>query len=344
MTTIKEIAQLTGVSIGTVDRALHNRGRVSEETRNKILKAADKAGYKANIYARNLKRGKAYNFCVIMPDKKNDSRYWELPLKGIIKAAAEMAHYKINVEFFFYNKYDAENIVSNFGEAFKNKWDGCIVVPSGDKLFAGLIRQLPSEIPFLYFDSLVPGTDYLSYIGQDSYKSGAAAAKLMHLLAGSEGEIAVLKFTPEDYHIMQRTKGFCDHLNNYAEMEVPVIEISPDYIRNTEKQIDGLIKMKGNRLKGIFVSNASTYLAARYLEKRNLEGKIALIGYDLIKENVDYLKKGTINFIISQMSERQGYEALKTLVDSVILKQKTDKTKFMQIDIITKENVDYYQS
>ena len=49
--TIKDIAQLAGVSKGTVDRVIHNRGEVSEASRQKVLEVAQRIGYKPNIYA-----------------------------------------------------------------------------------------------------------------------------------------------------------------------------------------------------------------------------------------------------------------------------------------------------
>ena len=344
MATIKEIAKSTGVSIGTVDRALHNRERVSEETRLKILDAAEKLGYTTNIFARNLKLSKVYNFCVFMPHPSNDSGYWQIPLAGIENAAKELSHYRINVEYFFYNKYKEKSIQANFNKALKKEWDGFVIVPAGNGAFNGALNAIPVNAPYVFFDSLVPESSYLSYIGQDAYKSGMASAKLMHLLTGENPGIAAVKYTPEDYHIKQRTKGFCDYFKAADNSNVAILEIPPDYKLNTGKYLDKLIVGRKNGIKGIFVSSASTYLVAKHLKKRGLEGKIKLIGYDLIKENIAYLKEGVIDFIISQMSERQGYEAVRALVASVILKQKVNRTKFMQIDIITRENVDYYKS
>lgn len=44
-TTIKQIAEMAGVSRGTVDRALNHRGRINPEVAEKILKIADELGY-----------------------------------------------------------------------------------------------------------------------------------------------------------------------------------------------------------------------------------------------------------------------------------------------------------
>ena len=48
---IKDIAQLAGVSAGTVDRILHNRGNVSEKSREAVEKVLAEVGYKYNIHA-----------------------------------------------------------------------------------------------------------------------------------------------------------------------------------------------------------------------------------------------------------------------------------------------------
>ena len=77
MITIKDIAQKTHVSIGTVDRVLHGRGRVAKKTEEKILALVKKTGYKTNIHGRNLVLKKTFHFGIIMPQAGQDSCYWE---------------------------------------------------------------------------------------------------------------------------------------------------------------------------------------------------------------------------------------------------------------------------
>ena len=50
--TIKDIAQLAGVSYATVSRALNNAGEISEATRKRILDICAREGYRANVLAR----------------------------------------------------------------------------------------------------------------------------------------------------------------------------------------------------------------------------------------------------------------------------------------------------
>ena len=63
---IKDVAELAGVSVGTVDRVLHNRPNVSEDARKKVEKALKDMDYRPNVYASALAYNKKYTFCCIM--------------------------------------------------------------------------------------------------------------------------------------------------------------------------------------------------------------------------------------------------------------------------------------
>ena len=51
---IVDIAKMAGVSVGTVDRVIHNRGRVSEENRKKVQAILEMVNYQPNLMARSL--------------------------------------------------------------------------------------------------------------------------------------------------------------------------------------------------------------------------------------------------------------------------------------------------
>ena len=69
--TTKELAELCGVSIGTVDRALHDRGGIKAETKEKILKLAKELGYRPHRLAQSLKQGKSMTIGLVVFDLEN---------------------------------------------------------------------------------------------------------------------------------------------------------------------------------------------------------------------------------------------------------------------------------
>ena len=66
---IKELADALGISIGTVDRALHGRNGVSPKTRDRVLKMARKLNYTPNLAARNLKLNRHVRIGAFLPEQ-----------------------------------------------------------------------------------------------------------------------------------------------------------------------------------------------------------------------------------------------------------------------------------
>jgi LacI family transcriptional regulator len=66
------------------------------------------------------------------------------------------------------------------------------------------------------------------------------------------------------------------------------------------------------------------------------------IGYDLVEHNVTHLKKGNLTYLISQKPEEQAYKAIWALFNNLVSKKEVNKTNYSSIDIIIKENYDYY--
>ena len=65
--TIKDIARMAGVSAGTVDRVLHNRGDVSEKSKEKVQKVLDEINYQPNVFAIGLAAKKKYVMIIGIP-------------------------------------------------------------------------------------------------------------------------------------------------------------------------------------------------------------------------------------------------------------------------------------
>lgn len=344
ITTIKEIAKKAGVSIGTVDRVLHNRGRVSKEVEERVRGIIVQLDYKPNIFAKNLKLAKTFTFGVVMPKPEQDSRYWKLPIKGIEKATNELSQQKIKTKYFFYDKYSQHFINRVIKSILSFPLDGLLIAPVVTRVFKKFIRNIPRDIPYVFFDSIIPDSDYISYIGQDSFQSGILSAKIMNMLVNEKGTIVILRVLPEDIHIDSRVNGFLNYCERDPGLQAKVYEIDGNKSQDIHNDIFGKILDENKDLRGIFVTNASTHLAAEFLHSRLIPSDIYIIGYDLVEANTKYLKEGKIDCLISQQSEKQGYEGLYALYRHVVLKEKVPRKIMMQIDIVLPENIDYYHS
>ncbi|HPG40425.1 MAG TPA: substrate-binding domain-containing protein [bacterium] len=346
MVTLQKIAQLANVSIGTVDRVIHNRGRVSKETETKIRNIVKELDYKPNILAQSLSLSKTreYHFGVLIPKFSQDGKYWELPLRGINKAKEELTVYKVKTIFSFYDKYSE----SSFEKAFNtmvfstNKLDGLVISPVLSHVTEELIKKIPPELPYVFLDSYIPNSKCISYIGEESYNSGILAAKLMNMLIKESGTVAAFNVIPKDNHINDRVSGFLHYMQEHSgnKIEVYIADRISDkraFYNMTNQIVDNC-----RDLQGIFVPISTIYQVAEHIKNISPDHKVFLIGYDLIEENLSFLKDGIIDFLISQRSELQGYLSIVSLFNFIALNQKANNKIMVPFDILTKENVDFY--
>jgi len=343
VTSLKDIAARAKVSIGTVDRVLHNRGRVSEETRTRVQRIVQELSYRPNIHARNLSLDKIYRFAVIMPRFSQDSEYWRFPAKGIDKACRELEMYKVSADYFLFDRYSNTSFGRAFRDALRSKPDGLLIAPVLSKKAEELIPTIPQGLPYVFFDSTIPGTDCLTFIGQDPFQSGLLAASLLQSIAGKEGNIAVVKVMPDDFHINERIRGFFTGVEDSKKMILHQFEVDSHRGEAAFVEVVGRIVKELTPLKGIFVSNAWTHSVARSVQATSAANGMTIIGYDLVPKNLQCLEQGLIGFLISQCPSTQGYEGIYCLYEHVVLRQKVKHTIMVPIDILTKNNVKYYQ-
>ena len=224
------------------------------------------------------------------------------------------------------------------------KPDGIILAPFFKKESLEFIARLKElNIPFVFIDSEIKNAGQLSYIGQDSYQSGLVSGKLLDLMLPS-GNILVLHFAKEmdnQNHLVQREKGFYNWFANKPQGNHQLITCE---IPNTsdESWMDKILKIISEKtITGIFVTNSKVFFAGRLIEKSGLKN-LKVIGHDLLKENIKYLKKDIVQFLICQRPEEQGYNAINKLFRRVVQKREISKENYTSIDIVTKENAVYY--
>ena len=100
---IVDIARMAGVSVATVDRVIHNRGKVSEENLARINEVLRRVDYRPNLIARSLASGRRYTLCAVMP-RFAPGEYWADFEAGIARAEAEAVRYNVTVRRFCFDQ------------------------------------------------------------------------------------------------------------------------------------------------------------------------------------------------------------------------------------------------
>jgi len=342
---IKDIAQMAGVSVGTVDRVLHNRGKVSEENLKKVRTVLKIVDYQPNLIARSLASKKQYNIIAIIPSFKK-GEYWESISKGIDKAGNEFEDYGVHIHKLFFDQYNNHSLETTTNILFENSFDAILIASHFSESVIRLSQKLDEmQIPYNYIDSNIPGQKQLAYFGTNSFNSGAIGAKIMLNTIGNNADIIVTRMihtgNQNSNQCISREKGFCHYLQqvgytgkvHYVNMEIG----SP--VHNFKALDEELCKK--DKIRGAIVFNSACHMFAYYMKIRNIHG-LTVVGYDVIDENAKALKEGFISVLIAQRPQFQGYNGIRSLCEYLILKKNPKKENFMPIDILIKENVDYY--
>lgn len=343
---IVDIAKMAGVSKGTVDRVLHNRGNVSEKARIAIKEVLEKVNYKPNIHVSAISIKRSYKIIVTTPEISLGA-YWESIHNGIRHAMQEYENVKIDLLVFTYNQYDIYSCRQTFEKIAEFDMDALIIGPTFPEETIHLCQKMDKkEIPYVFVDSTIDSTSPLAFFSADHYVCGFMMAKLITSIIPSQSNIAIFQAVrtgdKSANTTVLRKKGFTDYLelNGCTNMllTIPFSVTSPE---DNEMYLSRLFESQ-KEVPAIVVLNSRGNFIADYIETNHIKG-VKMICMDLTAANVEALKKGQIDYLIGQEPEYQGFCAMRTLFEHLIIKGPVTKENYVQLDIITKENVAFYK-
>jgi len=304
--------------------------------------------YQPNLMASTLASKKTFSFALLVPEPISTESYWNKPIIGVRKAFHEIHQYGVTISIHLFKQSDPLTFSTETKVILENNPEGVILAPFFLRESKEFIDELKKrDIPYVFIDSNIKECDKLSFIGQNSFQSGTLAAKLLDYSVSAEASILILhyaKHLDNMNHLVQREKGFYEYFSKNepaTKRKLITREIADPASDESQNAIKTQLQTN-TEIQGIFVTNSQVYYLANILEELNLTN-IRVIGHDLIDENISFLKKGIVDFLICQRPEEQGYNAIITLFEHLVLKKEVKNENFTSIDIITKENVDYYK-
>jgi len=343
---IKDIAELAGVSEGTVDRVIHKRGDVSAKSMEAVKKVLEEINYTPNLIARSLASKKQFHFICLFPEHKSGD-YWQSVSNGFDLAAEEFVHYNVQIEKRYFNQFDIQSFISVYGEILEIKPDAVFLPPifrDETLKFTSELTQL--QIPFSFIDSLIEETNFVTYYGQHSFQSGYIAAKLLlNSISGNE-KVLIIR-TKRNGAVSNQTiyrhNGFMQYVKDEKlinKLELINIEFNDDN-ENSNLEVLRDVFTNHTNIKAAITFNSKVYRLAKYMEVLKCED-VRIIGYDLLEQNVSYLKQGVISYLIAQRPDKQAYYTVRDMCKELIFKQEVSKINYVPIDILMKENIDYF--
>jgi len=195
---------------------------------------------------------------------------------------------------------------------------------------------------------MIEDTGFLTYYGQNSFQSGYVAAKLLLADLPENAKVLITRTQHKrcvfSNQTSNRHKGFLkyieDHgLNKRLELIDLLLKDEDDFNLLLLKKI---ILQHGS-IQAAITFNSKVYRLVGYLKDLQ-QPDVRLLGYDVLKKNVAYLKEGVLSYLIAQRPEKQAYCSVRDMCRELIFKQAVTKINYVPIDILMRENIDYYMN
>lgn len=339
MATIKEIAVLAGVSRGTVDRVLNNRGSVKPETEEKIKEIAKALDYKPNRAGLVLAaQKKKLKIGVLLPSPENI--FFIDVEEGVREKAEELSGYNCTVLVKHFS-YGVEEQLKAIDMLVSEHVNGIALVPYNDTRIRDKINELYElGIPTVTLNTDIEDSHRIAYVGSHYTKSGRTAAGLMHLMTHGPLYLGIITGSPNILCHTERIAGFTDALTQTGRnfTITSIVENHDDEFESYEKTLE-LLRIH-HEINALFFAAGGVYGGCRAVTSLGLAGKIRIISFDNERPTTEQVENGVIAATICQQPKVQGSKPLDILFTYLTEGLMPEKEYFyVDVDIRIRENI-----
>jgi LacI family transcriptional regulator len=316
--TIKDIARLAGVSLGSVHFALMGKDGVSDKTRRRILKIAKEINYRPNSSAAALKR-KQLRIAAAFPDTKDDNRFyytgiWQ-GIRDYFNAVSDLNIACVEVPYKHYIN-DSTDELAELLE--KEEINGLLTVGYLDRRGEiSIQRFIERNIPVVLVTNDIPQPGRLCCVQPEYRITGSMLAEFISRQIGDGAGILLLagdKGVPSHYTLVE---GFDSYMDG-EKRKNPVYKIYAGETRAADRE--ALIEtLKGKKPAACCCVNArGSVLMGEAIRQAGLAGKIIAVGSDLFLENLRFLREGIFTNLLHKNTYLQAYVASKCLIEFLV--------------------------
>lgn len=200
-------------------------------------------------------------------------------------------------------------------------------------------RAVDAGIPVVTIDSGLESDLPVSFVATDNIKGAQLAADKLAELIGGKGVVGQIPFVPGAATSQLREKGFQDGMAKHPEITVLPPQYSMSDVAKGMSVTQDLMTAHPE-MAGIFGANESSAMGAvQAIEAAGKTGQIKLVAFDAATEELDALKRGTIQALIVQNPFQMGYQGVKAAVDKIKGKD-VPKQIDTGVTVITAENLE----
>ncbi len=344
--TIKDIAQLAGVSIGSVHCALNGKPGVSEATRKNIIRVAHEHGYRPNTIAASLKR-KPIKIAAAIPALTGDNKfYYNTIWEGVADYMNTLSDYNIElISAPYYDSQQNSQIVEMQNLMERDDIDGLLSVGyTPTKGLISLQQAKEKNIPIVLVGNDVPDSGRLCCVLPNYPMVGRTMAELMIHQVPKDAPILICAGyvqIPSNYLIVE---GFLAYMKDHNfNNPIHIVHSS-----NEGEEANGNVRkiLKNFPIKGcIAVTSRSSAMLATALTEIQHDTGCFTIGMDLFQENIQALRNGTFTNLIHNNPYKSAYMATKILVEYLLKDLRpVMQTLYVGSEVVFQSNLPMYEN
>lgn len=327
--TAQKIAELAGVSRGTVDRALKDRPGVNPETKEKILEIAQKYDYKPNLIGKALAYSKHTVPIEVVINSLGNSFFDDVKT-GMLAAEKEYSDYGIKLNITELKGYNVDNLISALEETPVDVKNIIITPVENNRLTEKINSMVDNGVNVITLSSDISNSSRMTYVGCDYLKSGETAGRLVGLLSGGNAKLCIVTGSSLHNGHRMRVQGVQNITHEYENISiVDVIENNDDNDRAYIAMKEVLQKNEDIDFVCITAGGVSGTLKAIKESKR----KIKVCSFDDTQTTRKAMQNGEILATICQQPFEQGYNAVKSIFEAVVAKTDVPEYQYSQLYI-----------
>ncbi len=336
--TLKDIAREAGVSVATLDRVLHGRAGVREDTARRVRETIDRFGFRPSSAAADLARRRTSRFAFVMPGGGN------IFMQAIAAAVVEMTAWlnarRASAETIITDVFNPAALADTL-ESLAGRFDGVAVVALDHQSVRAAIDDLVAAgTPVVTLVSDVPGSRRFHYVGVDNVAAGRTAGSLIGRFAcGRRGEIGVIAGSQSLRDHAERVFGF----NQVMSLEYPhLTALSPVEGGDQDDANEALTArlLAGHPdLIGLYNVGAGTPGVAKALADSGREADVVFVAHDLTPVTRRGLLRGAVDAVIVQDPGHEARSAIRVLLSLARREPILAEQEKIRVEIVMRDNL-----
>jgi len=322
--TINNIADVAGVSRGTVDRALNNRPGVNQRLAEKIRRIACDLGYAPNRAAKALRFNyEPQTIGVILPAA---NEFFDDVVRGIKRAEEELHGMGVHAQIETIDESDESAVVNTMMRLSEETEASGLVMtgPDTSKIRTAINSIADTGIPVVTINSDISAEKRLCFVGQDLRKSGLVAAELLAKLVPTPGTVVAVTGDLNFQAHRDRIVGFQEGMEKWGKHLKVAVGEGYDSYQGTLRCVNDAFSSaahSGTEVVGVYMATGSIDGCLEAVNNLTAGNRPRIVTNDILPAVEAGLADGRIDFTIFQDPEYQGYMPMKVIYEYLLTKR-----------------------